>query len=384
MKRGRLYRFTLFSAILAGVFGAAYVFYYWDPTRVIWKRWREKDPYRYDTINPDYLKTNPADLITIKSAGDAEKIRTDMIAAVFGPGGFPASQKPLKVETNLTLDENLPHFQKAGPFYAKMDNLAGVDRVHAPVEEDYASKIYHFRPKDGNGRMVIFHNGFGKTGTFHDRKERIAELVEEGYAVMAMNLPGLGGNNIAPRYLPRYGWYQLHPWRLLDLVDYPLRYWFTPVAVAVTYGLTEMGYSSADMIGFSAGGWVTMVAAALDPRIRRSYPVAGGYPLYLRSGNEGKQSPAPHYYAPLIRAANYPEMFVLATVDTPRRQLQVFNRYDRCCYSNTYGKLYEEAVKNTARIAGGGSFDVLIDETHPRHKISDFAMEIILEDMKKD
>jgi len=63
--------------------------------------------------------------------------------------------------------------------------------------------------------------------------------------------------------------------------------------------------------------------------------------------------------------------------------LQVFNRFDRCCYSNTKGKLYEKAVKDAARLAGGGQFDVLIDETHARHKISDYAMETILKDMAR-
>ncbi len=381
MKRGRLYKFTLFALILAGLYGAGYVFYYWDPTRVIWKRWLEKDPYRYEKINPKYLKTNPADLITIRSPEDAKRVRAALIGAVFGPGGLPATKAPAKVDKNLVLDENLVSEKDAGPFYAGIDNLAGVDRVFVKIDGSYLSRILHFRPKKGNGRLVLFQNGFGGTGTFNDRKERIEELVDEGYAVMALNLPSLGGNRIGERYLPRYGWYLINSWRLLDLVDYPMRYWFTPVVVALNYGLGQMGYKSADMIGFSMGGWVTMVAAALDTRIRRSYPVAGGYPLYLRSGNEAKESPRPHYYAPMIRAANYLEMFVLATVGKPRRQLQVFNRFDRCCYSNTKGKLYEKAVKDVVRLAGGGRFDVLIDETHARHKISDFAMETILKDM---
>jgi dienelactone hydrolase len=383
MKRGRLYKFTIFALILGGLYGAGYVFYYWDPTRIIWKRWVEKDPYRYEKINPKYLKTNPADLITIHSPEDAKRVRAALIAAVFGPQGLPTTKAPAKVEKNLVLDENLVGPKDAGPFYAKIDNLAGVDRIFVEIDGDYFAKILHFRPKKGNERLVLFQNGFGGTGTFNDRKERIEELVNEGYAVMALNLPGLGENEIKKRYLPHYGWYAMDPWRLLDLVDYPMRYWFTPVVVALNYGLGRMGYKSADMIGFSMGGWLTMVAAALDTRIRRSYPVAGGYPLYLRSGNEAKESPRPHYYAPMIRAANYLEMFVLATVGTPRRQLQVFNRFDRCCYSNSKGKLYEKAVKDAARLAGGGRFDVLIDETTARHKISDFAMQTIFNDMAR-
>ena len=113
--------------------------------------------------------------------------------------------------------------------------------------------------------------------------------------------------------------------------------------------------------------------------------MAGAYPLYLRSGEEHNQSPRPQYYRPLITAANYLEMFVLAAHGEGRRQLQVFNRYDRCCYNNIKARLYEPAVRDAVATLGNPpeDFAVLIDETHARHKISGWAMGMILEDLAR-
>ena len=113
-------------------------------------------------------------------------------------------------------------------------------------------------------------------------------------------------------------------------------------------------------------GFTTAVMAALDQRIRRSDPVAGVYPIYLREGQD-ILTEGPQYYGPMLKAAGYLDMFVLAVDSRDRRQMQVFNRYDRCCFNNMKGRLYEAAVQKTAAAIGGGRFDVLIDQTHADH-----------------
>ncbi len=386
MKRKRNWkkRLVLSAVILGSLYGLGYGFVYWDPTRTLWLRVkRMKDPYRFEKINPRYLKTDPAKLITIGSPEDAVRVRGDLIDAVYGAAGLPLEELPTQIERDIPLGANADPTNLGAAFYKDMENLAGIDRVTVTIDEKFGhkSKFFHFRPKTGNKGLVIYQNGFGGTGTFHDKKEILAALIKKGYAVMAFNLPGVGENVLGETYLPRFGWYALHTWRLLDLVERPMRYWFKPITVAVNYARKAYAYDNIDMIGFSAGGWTAMVASALENRIRRSYPVAGGYPLYLRSGDEEKQSPQPQYYAPMIRAANYLEMFILASLGKDRRQLQIFNRYDRCCYNNTKGKLYEQAVKDALARAGEGRFDVLIDETHARHKISSYALDAILKDM---
>ena len=379
MKRRYLFKAAIFLAVIGGLYGFIETLHQWEPTRIIWKRWKAKTPYRYEEIDPQYLKTNPADLITIHSPADALKARRALIGSIWGDEELPFGKQPERIDRDIPLGKDSEVKTLGGMFYATMANLAGIDRVHHAVDKEYSSKIFHFRPRRGNNRLVIYHNGYGGTGTFHDRKELIAELVSEGYAVMALNLPSLGENSLHRRYLPRFGWYQLNNRRLLDLVERPMRFWIEPAVGAVNYAKEAYAYDSIDMLGFSSGGWVTMVVSAADARIRRSYPVAATYPMYMRSGD--RPSPRSQYYGPMVRAANYLEMFALATFGSKRRQLQIFNRFDRCCYSGVKGKHYEKAVQDTVKAIGDGGFQVMLDETHARHTVSGFAMKAILADM---
>ena len=44
---------------------------------------------------------------------------------------------------------------------------------------------------------------------------------------------------------------------------------------------------------------------------------------------------------------------------------------------------YRDAVREAVASIDGGSFEVMIDETHADHKISDHAMALILADMAR-
>ena len=106
--------------------------------------------------------------------------------------------------------------------------------------------------------------------------------------------------------------------------------------------------------------------------------MAGTLPLYIR--------PSQHYevaHSGLYALANYLELYVLGTYGEARRQLQVFNRYDPCCYMGTRHVLYEAQVARTARRLGNGSFSVFLDETHREHKISGVALAVILNDLER-
>ena len=51
----------------------------------------------------------------------------------------------------------------------------------------------------------------------------------------------------------------------------------------------------------------------------------------------------------LYEPANYMELYVLGTYGHPRRQIQVLNRYDACCFGGTEYVLYEEQVSRNGR-----------------------------------
>jgi len=357
--------------ILGGLAGGLYYLtHYYDPVRVVYKRMKADSPYVFEEMEPHFLRTNPADLIAIQTAEDAEKIRSQAIRVIWGTAKVPS-----RLPDAIDRDIEDAHF-------ADMDNLERIDRLRLKMSYDVPNVSYHFIPVKKSGHLVIVHQGYA--GTFHDLKHVIAAYLRQGHAVIALNFLGYGENRIGyDFFFPRFGWYEVHTHRILDLDPLAMRFFYTPVIAAINYAKESYDYGVIDMMGFSAGGWETMVASAVDPRIRRSYPVAGSYPLYLRNHNEAGQSVPPQYYGPLLNAMNYLETFVLGSWGEDRGQLQIFNRFDRCCFRNVKGLHYAPAVKAAVNKIGPGRFEVVLDETHADHKVSDFAIETIIKDMAR-
>ena len=344
--------------------GGYYLTHNVDWVRVHYKRFKAPNPYVFDEIDPQYKATDPAKLIRIASPDKAAQIRAALTDAIWGNGAGPSEVPPAIVT--------------AGAVPPELAALSASSlRLEAPIDLGYKGHIYLLEPSRPNGRLVIYQNGYASTVAA--AAPLIGALLEQGYAVAALDYPGYGENGMGRTYLDRFGWYELAHDRIIGVHDHPMRFYVEPVIALLNYVAASTNYARADMIGFSAGGWVTTLAAAADPRIRRSVTVAGGYPLYLRVGAFENQSPPPQFHQPLLQAANYLEMYVLASVGEGRWLTQIFNRYDRCCYRNTLGKLYEPAVRNAVAQAGDGGFDVLIDESHADHKVSDWAIARILE-----
>jgi len=353
-------------ALLALAAGVEFLIHHYDPTRVVYKRLKAADKYVYDEIDPRFRQTDPDTRIAIETPAGAAAARARLIGVIWGGARFPAAVSPSMVETGIE-----------DPVLGALPNLARIDRVTVDMGDGVRSFLYHLLPAARRkNQLVIYHHGFA--GAIQDVPETLGAFLDQGYAVLGVNLMAYGGNS---GYLPAADGklYNLH--FDLDRIENPLRYHFEPVAVGINYVLREFGYRSVDMVGFSAGGFVAAVAAAIDPRIRRSYPVAGVYPIYLRVGQD-IQKGMPSYYPPMLAAASYLDLFILGASGAGRGQMQVFNRYDRCCYNNIKATLYAPAV--AARAAAlGGNFAVLIDETHADHKISRFALESVLVDMAR-
>lgn len=394
-------KFLLCLLALLTLTSIAIFAYYWDPTRVWIKKFTTSDPYRYDQVNPEFLKVNPSSLINISDKFEMAQKRKDLIKVVWGEKGLPVTKLPDRVDRNI-LSAKPPYpchpYEIEHPYpeiitrlgcsldlYRGMANLDDIDHLHltlyrdAPVYPvfpnqgntgDYGVSIAHFRPRQGNGKAVIVQ--YGLAGTYHNLNVHLASLVEHGYAVFALNVFNYGDNlKDGSARGSSNG---------LPVRDLPFRVYFEPVAMVVNYALQQNAYNTIDMIGFSTGAWITAVSAAMDPRIRRSYPVAGVYPMYLRTAREQSQMDLHH---PLIAKASYLEMFTMASIGAGRGQMQIFNQYDRCCFRNELGLLYKEVVKSAIGVLGQGAhFDVRIDRGHARHKISQWAMNAILNDME--
>jgi hypothetical protein len=133
------------------------------------------------------------------------------------------------------------------------------------------------------------------------------------------------------------------------------------------------------MMGLSGGGWTTTVYSALDRRIDASYQVAGSYPFYLRNQLGGSSTSDfeqvnPEFY----QLVDYLELYLLGAAE--RREVQIYNQFDDCCFDGTYANTYRDYVSESAALLGG-SFDIVIDDTVTEHTISRYALDTILLDI---
>jgi hypothetical protein len=120
--------------------------------------------------------------------------------------------------------------------------------------------------------------------------------------------------------------------------------------------------------------------------------VAGSIPLYLRIG--GSVGDLEQYLDEFYRLAGYPDLYVLGAMGPGRRQVQILNRRDDCCFGEAQhdarrvGSSYEDAYRVYERevqqaLGTEGEFRLVIDETAPRHMISAEAVRIMLAEMRK-
>jgi len=292
-------------------------------------------------------------VIHIRTEEDVETIRQSLLEFIFGASELPA-----------TLPE-----PSDGGMLVRLPN-------------DFTSFISVFTPDATNGGLVIYHTGHeGITG--RDRAV-IQAYLEAGYTVWSLNMPlvdqqpsGVVVN------LPSFGKLTIREHRQMAYLDeitdgHPLRYFVEPV-VAVVNLAEEMGYTDIFVTGLSGGGWTTILAAALDPRIDASYPVAGGLPLSLRFDqpklNWGDwEENLPEFF----QIASFEDLSILGAAG--RSQIQVLNEYDICCYNDSRYLDFAPAIRAVVEPLGG-RFDIYRSENEFLHRANPAALQVILAGM---
>lgn len=170
-----------------------------------------------------------------------------------------------------------------------------------------------------------------------------------------------------------------YAWLELEGME-PLQLFLTPVLQAVNRVVSEKNPRSIYMVGLSGGGWTTHIYAALDPRIRGSFPVAGNLPFFLGPASaaagdyEQKRIPMLGY--------GYLAYYALAALEQDRYQVQFINQFDPCCFYGIGAQLYEPHVEAAvARLGNPGGWRLVILPVD-RHGISDEAMNTILDEIR--
>jgi hypothetical protein len=329
----------------------------------------------------DRLESPPIDQrLALGTASEARVMRRRLRQYIFGRASLP---------------EGLPEVERDihdAEFAASLSNLARIDRLVVRMPLGFTSVAYHLIPRRANRRLVLYHNGHRQG--LADGKAVIGPLLRQGYAMLVFAMP-LAGLNTYPasvrtscgRVVLKDQW--LH--NGMACLRFPLQYFLAPVSIALNY-TDRLGYRLTAMVGLSGGGWTTMLAAAVDPRVKRSYPVAGSLPHYVIH----RQCPAdtPQRVADcfsdfeqrvprLYRIARHLELYTLGAWGTGRSQVAVYNVHEWCCFAGTSYREWKPRVRAAVRRLGTGSFDAIGDTTHREHIVSPFALRAIEADLAR-
>jgi dienelactone hydrolase len=263
----------------------------------------------------------------------------------------------------------------ANPFstLSRLPNLRRIDRLTVTMD-DYVTRMHLYVPETAKRRLMIVHQGHNHQLAWSEQSVRF--FLAQGYLVLIIHMPLYG---------PNTGPFDPHPtfhdqmFTLETPTVSPFKYFFEPVVRAVNYAERILNSPRVYMMGFSGGGWATVLSAALDPRIMLSISVAGSLPLYLRRPDDpcalrGDRGDREQYHPELYAIADYLDLYILASYGPGRGHLQVLNQFDSCCFAGVRFLTYRDIVKSLVA-PRRGRFDVFLDSSHESHTISPYALE---------
>jgi hypothetical protein len=320
------------------------------------------------------------DNLSIGTVADLDARRTALITKVWGRSTVDTVQGVDSDTTPATIDvQPLPAGVTVRRYTIDMPTSGGIPIPGGPALVQGLAD--HFIPPGGSTKLVVLNPGHACNYTTlpYQDAPTVIELLNEGYAVLATYMP---------RYTPLDCASGDHN-QLFDPAQgfrpaggaNPLIYFLDPVRRSLNYAISNYGYTQITMAGLSGGGWTTTLYAALDTRITTSVPVAGSEPFYARPPSDAEQENNPatgndffnFTSAGTSVVTGYKDLYLLGSYGAGRRQIQVLNRNDDCCFGqNEYigvatpwdqaVRAYENEVRQRIYALGAGSFRVEINE----------------------
>jgi hypothetical protein len=352
-----------------------------------------------DSPLPDF---NPERMVRFESVSQAER-RRESLQKYIWPEGLPSTRPKV---SNVMQPSELEK--------VSADLIDHVDRFEITVGPfDFEAIAFRVVPRAMRqpAIRVMVHHGHVPDGADHyldaGVKETIEFLLQHGCEVTVMQMPLVGWNGDSTGIFPDQTPFELsqrgtagHQEMFTQLEPHlegqTFRFFLEPI-LQVVNELTAVSDAEERlvMIGLSGGGWATHMAAAIDVRIDDSVPVAGAMPLYARAYSPGSKGDTEQYHEPLYRevdrdgdgipetaagVASWLEIFALGAMSQkqPRRQIQVLNFYDSCCFSGDIYRTYDTFLEDRIQQLGTGSWSLFVDRTHRDHLISVETLEKVV------
>ena len=334
--------------------------------------------------------------IDISTEQDVIDKRERLIKHIWGDSELPVHRLVDSIETNIifTSEEGTTPYQT---LYNVAGNLKQIDLYKVVMPHSFVSNVYHFRPVKSINKVFFYHAGH-TPGGFQPEDSKtnnggvepglvVPWLLKEGYDVITFTMPLSSkdwpiveiehdvGTISFPSGTPGHN-------LMFDYFERPYTYFIEDMLATVNYLEKKYAFKDIYLMGLSGGGWATTLYAAIDPRIRFSFPVAGSIPIYLRVGTDIGDAEQGYLkeYDPggLYSITNYEELYVLGSYGENRRQIQILNEYDDCCFSGTRHTFWMEDVKDVVKKLGKGEYDFYLEQDTRTHKVSKIAMDVIL------
>ncbi|HZZ27004.1 MAG TPA: hypothetical protein VFE46_03275 [Pirellulales bacterium] len=357
--------FAVLTLAIGCVFGLFSYRFHWFPYN-----WAHELHLMLDQYDGPVLNQDVSTEISIRRPQDAAILRQHLCQLLWNSNELP---KIMPIQVSPATDSRCEAFREW---------VDHTDDVLFEMEYGLNSHVYHFVPKQPNGALVLVHAGHEVD--FFSLQSQIGELLQRGYSVAAFCMPLMGLNNRPVVDLPHVGRMQLTRHDEMKLLQpkngHATKYFVEPVIGFLNYA-EAFHYRQISMLGLSGGGWTTVLAAAIEPRIQISFPVSGAYPIFLRV-TKSDWGDWEQTSGKLYRTANYLELFVLGGYGRGRQQCQVVNRYDSDCFAGDGWRAYADVVRNRTAELGTGKWDIFVDETHYAHIISDAAMKKFLDTLE--
>jgi pimeloyl-ACP methyl ester carboxylesterase len=274
-----------------------------------------------------------------------------------------------------------------------LTNLLRVDQYTASMSNGQSNTSNLYLAASSNGRVVILNPGHQFTCDWtaflpvYQVQPALQALLEAGYSVFAMNMPGCGIVAVHNALFASYG-------------NAAMGYFIEPAIQAMNYWDANKSFADYNFVGFSGGGWTTVVIAALDPRIQISVQIAGSMPGIQFVGAHAAVD-AEQDWAPFYTIAGYEDLYLMGSYEVGRKELQILitnDSADPCCFSSYewngtfgglsyaayYGQSWDQYIRlylaNILRTQAsvGGDFDLVQDRVATAHQISSFARDMAI------
>jgi hypothetical protein len=341
---------------------------------------------------------------TVKTEADVLAKRESLIETIWPCGTLPPSL-PIVTERSPA--------DVGGAIPANLTNLGNVFQLDFPTmnpmppngTDGGTGMAFLLTPAEAPRHRVVL-LGTGHVTTFDEPEQWtnmhdvVQMLLTENYSVLLVYMPHFTPSDTTGLVAGSHNFMFSDS----DNLDNPVeatnyRYFVEPSIVAINYLVSDAApggaFTDIALAGLSGGGWTTMMTAALDTRARLSVIVSGDMPGYV-------EAPTTLDAEQFVRSrlgVGDADLHVLgsdgsALGGAPRRQTQVFNRRDDCCFGereyDTHGGVLADSWQTSVRSMeasvratlfgadSAGRYRVEVDEMADHHTLSANSLQNIL------